>query len=212
MAAWRLRCQGAGQDARVLASRMLPESRREMLQAWPYEWRGVGGLLGDGIECQWRITYSIGTRAWCTGIGTQRLLRKHKMYTKPRLSWDHHEEGKNLTNTDSVSSPPHILRPPNLWFQVGFYFLFFSQNTWIVFINFWRPKFHWMNPSYNIAIIFPGGTWELDLNLGICLKCADQEQREMLPIMSIGSIERRAREICMLCRTGIILEQHLCNQ
>lgn len=69
-----------------------------------------------------------------------------------------------------------------------------------------------MNPSYNIAIIFLGGTWELDLNLGICLKCADQEQRETLPIMSIGSIEMRAREICMLCRMGIILEQHLCNQ
>ena len=33
----------------------------------------------------------------------------------------------------------------------------------------------------------------------------------MLLVVSIGSTEVRAREICMLCRTGVILEQRLCK-
>ena len=142
---------------------MLPEAKREMLQAWPYGWRGVGGLSGDGIECQWGITYSIRTRVWYTEIGTQKSLRKHKIHVKPQLSWDHHEEGKNLANTNSVSSPPYILRPPNLWFQVEVYCLFFSQNTCIVFTNFWRPILSLDEPLLHYWYNFPGGSLEIFL-------------------------------------------------
>ena len=143
---------------------MLPEAKREMLQAWPYGWRGVGGLSGDGIECQWGITYSIRTRVWYTEIGTQKSLRKHKIHIKPQLSWDHHEEGKNLTNANSVSSPPYILRPPNLWFQVEVYY--FSPRIHVLFSQTSGDQyFHWMNPSYTTDTIFQGAVWRFSLNV-----------------------------------------------
>lgn len=166
-----------------------------------WSWKSVG------------ITYSIRTPVWCIGIETQKPWRKHKILMEPQLSWDN-EEGKNLTNTKSASSPPNILRPLNLWFperprfiETSFssrIFGLFSQTSWDQYFHWLKALFHYWHgpPRRHVGVRSVFGD--------LPYIWYDREWREMLLVMRIGAIDVRMREICMLCGKGIILEQHAC--
>ena len=137
---------------------MLPEARRETLQAWPYEWRGVGGLLGDGIECQWGITYSVRTQVWYTGSVTQKHLRKPPVVMGS--SWGRE---KSYKYSLSFVSPTYFQATESLDFRLRFIVYFSPRILGLFSQTSGDQYFHWMNPSYTIDTTFPGGSLEIFL-------------------------------------------------